>query len=66
MEMLLGHLYGHCICSPSCLASVLLEAMLGELWVKDVAVAGKIAADPKSLPFRTRVFSDLVKCLVAC
>lgn len=58
-KMLLGDLFGHYICSPSCLASALLEAMLGEPWVKDVAVAGELAAGPKSLPFRTRVFSDL-------
>lgn len=57
MEMLVGH--GCYICSPSCLVSVLLKAMLGEPWVKEVAVAGKLAADPKSLPFRARVFSDL-------
>lgn len=58
-EMLYSHLFGHYICSPCPCASVLLEAMLGEPWVKDVAVVGKLAADPKSLPFRTRAFSDL-------
>lgn len=32
---------------------------MGEPWVKDVAVPGKLAADTRSLPFRTRVLSDL-------
>lgn len=66
MGMLLGHFFGHYICSPSCLASVLLEAMLSESWVKDLAVAGKLAAEPKSLPFRMSAFWFRVKCMLAC
>lgn len=57
--MLLGYLFGHYIYSPSCLANVLLEAMLGKPWVKDVTVVGKLAADSEIFPFRTRVFSGL-------
>lgn len=47
MEMLLGHLFGHYFCSP-CLASVLLGTILDEPWVKNMALAGKLDADPKA------------------
>lgn len=47
IEMLLSHLFGHYFCSP-CLASVLLEAILDDPWVKNMALAAKLDADPNA------------------